>query len=229
MDLVALDAREHAHLRVRAVPAETPHFVEIMASEFPAVAAVCPIFLTKNANTGAFYAGALFGFKPEENLVALPGSRTPPYVPLDRQRAGFFVSGDAIAIDLDDPRFTSSNLEGEPLFEESGEPGPALRRIQRQLGQLVDGKRETESFIATLLELKLVEPIDISLQFDDGEKLVLQGLYTISHDALQDLGDADVLSLFRRGYLQSIYAVTGSLKQVAILAERRNRRIAESL
>jgi hypothetical protein len=229
VNLVALDVREHARLRLRAMPPETPHFVEIVVSEFLAAAAVCPIFLTKNADTGSFYAGAMFGFRPGENLVAAAGERTAAYVPLDRQRAGFYVSGEDIAIDLDNPRFTSSEPEGEPLFEENGEPGPALRGIQRQLARLVEGKRETDAFIATLLELKLVEPIDISLQFDDGEKLVLQGLYTISQDGLHDLGDAEVLRLFRNGSLQSIYAATGSLKQVGELAERRNRMLAGRL
>jgi hypothetical protein len=226
MDLVALDAREHAHLRVRAVPAETPHFVEIMAGEFPAVAAVCPIFVTKNADTGAFYAGALFGFKPGENLVGPSEDELPPYIPLDRQRAGFYVSGENIAIDLDNPRFASAGSEGEALFDDGGEPGPALRQIQRMLGQLVRGKQDTDAFIARLLDLRLIEPVDVSLRFDDGEDLVLDGLYTVSLDILRDLPDGDVLKLFRDGHLQWIYLMAGSLKQIGVLAERRNRKLA---
>jgi hypothetical protein len=229
VNLVALDAREHAHLKLRALPPDTPHFVEITTGEFPGAAALCPIFLTKNPDTGSFYAGAMFGFKPGENLVADVAAGTAPYVPLDRQRAGFYVAGEDIAIDLDNPRFCSSGGEGEPMFDPDGEPGPALRRIQRQLAQLVEGKRETDAFVARLLESKLVEPIDVSLQFDDGEKLVLHGLYTISQDALHDLGDAAALELFRNGYLQSIYTMIGSLKQVAVFAERRNRMLAGSL
>jgi hypothetical protein len=226
--LVAVDAEEHARFRVRTLPAEIPHFVEIMVGEFAAAAAVCPIFLTKNVETGAFYAGALFGFKPGENLLAGVGDGPQPFVPLERQRAGFYVSGEHVAIDLDDPRF-SSGQEGEPLFEDGGQPGMVLRRIQRLLTLLVEGKRETDGLIARLLALKLVEPIDVSLQFDDGEKLVLQGLYTVSLDALQELDDAEVIELFRKGYLQSIYTLAGSLKQVGVLAQRRNRMLAGSL
>ena len=105
----------------------------------------------------------------------------------------------------------------------------AQRQIQRLLGQLVRGKRETDAFIARLLELKLVEPIDVSLQFDDGERLVLDGLYTASLDALHDLDDQEVLELFRKGHLQLIYALSGSLRQIAVLAERRNRMLVGSL
>jgi len=220
-----LDALEHADVRLRLRPPDIPHFVEITADEFAGTAATCPILLAKNPETGAFYAGAMFGFKPGENLLRGPDDRPPPYVPLDRQRAGFYVSGEHIAIDLDDPRFTPSDPYGESLFEEGGQPSPVLRQIQRILGQLVRGKRETDAFIAELLELKLIEPIDVSLQFDDGETLVLDGLYTVSLDALRDLDDHVVLKLFRNGHLQLIYALSGSLRQIAVLAERRNRRL----
>jgi SapC protein len=229
VNLAALDAKEHATVRLRAVLPEIPHFVEILAGEFAAASAVCPIFLAKNPETGAFYAAALFGFKPGENLLAGPGDRPPPYVPLDQQRAGFYVSGEHIAIDLDNPRFALSGKDGEPLFEDDGQPGPMLRQIQRKLGQLVQGKRETEAFVARLLDLKLVEPIDISLRFDDGEELVLDGLYTASLDALRELDDGEVLTLFRTGHLQLIYSMTGSLKQIGVLAERRNRMLAGNL
>jgi hypothetical protein len=226
VNLIALDAQEHAEVRLRSHPPEIPHFVEILVGEFAAAAAIGPIVFAKNSETGAFYAGALFGFKPGENLQ---GDGPPPYIPLDQQRAGFYVSGEHIAIDLDNPRFALSGPEGEPLFEDGGQPGPALRRIQRMLGQIVQGKQETDAFLAGLLELKLIEPIDVSLQFDDGEKLVLDGLYTVSLDALRDLEDGEVLKLFHHGHLQLIYAVSGSLKQIALLAERRNRTLVGSL
>ena len=226
MNLVPLNATDHARMRLRAHRPEIPHFVEITVSEFAGAAAVCPIFFAKNPETGAFYAGALFGFKSGENLLRGPEGELPPYVPLDRQRAGFYVVGEDIAIDLENPRFTSSDYEGEALFDEGGEPGPALRHIQRMLGQLVRGKGETDAFIAQLLRLKLIEPVDISLQFDDGENLVLDGLYTVSLDALRDLGDDEALKLFRNGDLQLIYLMAGSLKQVSVLAERRNRMLA---
>jgi len=72
----------------------------------------------------------------------------------------------------------------------------------------------------------LVEPVDVDLSFDDGRTLSLAGLYTVSLDALGDLDDAAVLGLFRRGYLQLIYAMNGSLRQVSRLAKLRNDKIA---
>lgn len=227
MKLEALDCETHAELRLsRRVP-DIPHFVEIVASEFVSAATCCPIFFTKSPETGAFYVGALFGFKPGENLVAAGNSGPPAFIPLDRQRAGFFVSGDHIAVDLEDPRLSSSEQSAEQLFDSDGQPAPALRQIQRQLTALVEGKRETDLFINELLKLKLIEPIDVSLRFDDGEQMTLEGLYTVSLDGLAEIDDADALRLFRNGHLQLAYAINASLKQVAVLAERRNRLLAE--
>lgn len=223
-NLELLSARRHAGLRVSDLPSGGPHFVQVVASEFVAAAAVCPIFLTKSAETGRFYAGAMFGFEPGEYLLHGDGERQRPFTPLDLERSGFFIAPDgAVAIDPAHPRFAQ---QGAPLFEADGQPSPALRRIQHALAQLNIGVPATDAFIQTLVEAKLVEPIDIDLSFDDGRTLSLAGLYTVSLDALGGLDDAAVLDLFRRGYLQLIYAMTGSLKQVSSLARLRNDRIA---
>jgi hypothetical protein len=100
-----------------------------------------------------------------------------------------------------------------------------MRRIQRALGLLVTGNEETERFIETLVGLRLIEPIDVSLKFDDGKKLQLDGLYTVSLDSIAELGDSDALMLFRKGYLLLAYTIAGSLRQIPVLANRRNERL----
>jgi hypothetical protein len=223
-DLELLNAQRHAGLRLGDPPAGGPHFVQVVASEFVAAAAVCPIFLTKSAETGSFYAGAMFGFEPGENLLRREGGR-PLFTPLDLERPGFFITSDgAIAIDPAHVRFAAP--QGAPLFEADGQPSPALRRTQHVLAQLSVGVPETDAFIQALVAARLVEPVDIDLSFDDGRSLSLAGLYTVSLDALGELEDAAVLDLFRRGYLQLIYAMTGSLRQVSSLAKLRNDKIA---
>lgn len=225
MAVELLDPELHARLRLGDLPASRPHFVQIVASEFVAAAAVCPIFLTKNAETGRFYAGAMFGFEPGEDLTSSGGDQARLFMPLDLVRSGFFiVSGGAIAVDSDHPRFAVSS--GATMFEDDGRPAPVLRRVQHALAQLNAGVSETDAFIATVVAAHLVEPIDIDLSFDDGRTLNLAGLYTVSLDALGALDDASVVDFFRRGYLQLIYAMAGSLKQVSRLAKLRNDKIA---
>jgi hypothetical protein len=216
-----LDPNAHAHLRLRALAPEVPHFVQIVAAEFAAAAACCPILFTKEATTGSFFAGAMFGFKPGENLLGSVEERG-GFNPLMLQREGFFISDQNIAIDREHARF--SETDGEPLFDGAQQPGDGLRGIQRTLGSIHQGLEQTRAFIAALLELKLIESIDIALNFDGGERLTLQGLYTVSLDRLRELDDASALRLFRAGYLQLAYTMAASLKQVPRLARLRNPR-----
>jgi hypothetical protein len=221
--LEPLNLDRHRQFRVRAPVPDGRPFVQIVVNEFAAAAAACPILFSKFPETGQFYAGAMFGFRPEEPQLAAEEG----FVPLDIERQGFFVSGEDIAIDLEHARI--SETAGEPLFDEDGQPSEQLRRIQHALGQLVIGIGSTDAFIRMLLDLKLIEPIDISLRFDDGETLRLDGLYTVSRDRLHDLDDADVARLFRNGHLQLAYTMIGSLQHIRLMAARRNRRLAQGI
>ena len=221
--LEPLNVEDHRRLRLRAADRGDRIFIQIVASEFAAAAAACPILFAKFPETGRFYVGAMFGFRPEEPpLTADDGFR-----PLDVERQGFFISGEEIAVDADHPRFSES--EGEPLFDQDGEPSDPLRGIQRILGQLNAGVEQTDAFTKALLDLRLIEPIDISLRFDDGETLRLDGLYTVGRDPLHELGDTAVLMLFRAGYLQLAHTMIASLQQIPLMARRRNRRLAKGL
>ena len=219
-----LNAETHRGLQMRAETGGHPPFVMVTINEFPAAAAVCPIFFSKDSETGEFYAGALFGFEEGELLVEDAGKRDAVFRPLELQRQGFLISDENIAVDLAHPRLGDGATI--PLFEEDGSPTEAMRRVQWALGQLKGGVDATRDFIRELLALKLIEPIDISIAFDDGQKIQLDGLYTVSRDALNDLDDAKLIELFRKGYLQAALSMTFSLNQVAVLARRRNARLS---
>ncbi|KTF69666.1 SapC family protein [Sphingomonas sp. HT-1] len=221
-DMILLDSAEHRGLRLRPSAKPLPHFVPIVPEEFAAAAACCPVLLTKDAETGRFYTGAILGFEPGETLVELRPDAG--FWPLVLERDGFLIAGESIAIDARAARFSTE--EGEPLFGDDGTPAPALRRIQQVLAQLHRGADASTLFIDALLAHGLVEPIDLSLRFDDGRTLQLAGLYTVSLDGVHALDDATALGLFRSGQLALIYAMAGSLRQIPVLAARRNRQLA---
>jgi hypothetical protein len=214
-----LDPESHRRLRLRSKTDAVPHFVQIVTSEFTTAAACCPILFTKDAATGYFYAGAMFGFKPGESFLDELTARG-GFNPLSLQRDGFFIADEHIAIERDNARF--SETDGEPLFDDAQRPASCLRQIQRALGQLQTGIEATQDFIRALTELRLIEAIDVSLTFG-GELLTLQGLYTASLDAIRELDDAPALRLLRSGHLQLAYTMNASLKQIPVLAQLRNR------
>ncbi|MGF7149959.1 hypothetical protein FHS96_003616 [Sphingomonas zeicaulis] len=219
------DPKRHGALRMgEALAAYIPSFVQIVAGEVAAAVALCPVMLTKHPDTGAFYMAALLGLKPDEPALVTREELSASFRPLDLERRGFYLTDDGLAIDQNDPRF--ADQAAEPLFAADGAPGAALQRMSAIVQTLHVELQQTDAFIASILAMKLVQPIDISLNFDDGEKLTLAGLYTISLDALADLEDDQVLSLFRTGHLQIAHALAGSIRQFPRLAQRRNARLA---
>ncbi|MDR3525719.1 MAG: SapC family protein [Rhizomicrobium sp.] len=222
-NIVVLNNTEHRGLRVQPLGAEKRNFIGVIVNEFSHLALHYPILFSKDADTGTFYCGAMLGFDLEENLFAADGAKV--YRPLNLQRGPFFAAGTELAIDLDSPSVGS----GEALFEASGEPTAYLKSMLGLFRDLVPGIERTRIFTETLLGLKLIEPIDIKVSFDDGSARSLAGLYTINREALRELPDAEVLNLFRRGYLELIYLMTASLKQVSILANKKNSRLLEGV
>jgi hypothetical protein len=221
-NVALLNNHDHRSLRVQtgasARYGDNQRFIAVILGEFPHLAVHYPILLTKDQNTGAFFVGAVLGFDEGENLF-LDERGMETYRPLNLQRGPFFTAGNEVAIDLDSPRLEAG---GKPLFTESGEPTQYLQSIMALFRDLKPGLEMTKAFVETLVSLKLIEPIEVDLGFDDGSKRQLTGLYTVNQEALGRLPDAAVVDLFRRGYLQLIYLMIASLKQVAVLARRKN-------
>ena len=228
-NIVVLNSIAHRSLVVDAAPSarygDNQRFVPVIAGEFAFLVAHYPILFSKDANTGAFYCGAMLGFDEGENLFLDEGRDL--YRPLNLQRGPFFTAGSDLAIDLDSPRVGVAG--GQELFTANGEPTSYLNSIMALFRDLVPGLEKTKAFIETLMRLKLIEPVDINLAFDDASRRDIQGVYTIAQDTLRELPDAEIVGLFRRGYLQLVYLVIASLRQVPVLAQRKNRRLSAGL
>lgn len=222
--LEILNSEVHRNLAMHPVAGAHPHMVQISLPEVEAAASCCPVLLAKSPETGRFAIVALFGFAPDEVLVEGAGTGNAAFLPLDLQRQGFFASDDNIAVDLAHPRFAPGGTI--PLFDAMGGPTDEMRLVQRAIGTLMGNAARTEKFIADIVEARLVEPVDISLKFDDGQTVALNGLYTVSGDALADLDDTRIIRLYRDGSLSAALAIRASLRQIGQLARRRNERLA---
>lgn len=228
-NIVTLDSAHHRHLRLIAKPlgrgCAAERFSPIVTVEIPLLAGDVPILLSKDPETGRFFCGAMLGIDPGEDLFDGPEGITLGHCPLDRTRTGFYIGEAGLAVDLDSPRVTA-DLDGDALFTPDGEPASPLQRIIAALGTFRAGIEPTEAFIHMVLDHKLVEPVDIGLSFDDGSRRTLQGLYTISQDRLRGLDDEAIVDLFHRGYLQLIYLIIASFRNIARLATIKNARLA---
>jgi len=224
-NIVALNTQDHRALCVDAAASarygDSQRFVPVVVGEFAHLVPHYPVFFSKDAETGGFYCGAMLGIDEGENLFLEDGAGV--YRPLNQRRMPFYTAGSDIAIDLDHPRVGQT---GHKLFEEDGRPSAYLNSMVNLFRDLKPGLEQTKVFVDTLLGLKLIEPLDIDLAFDDGSKRQLEGLYTINQERLKQLPDAKVVELFHRGYLQAIYLMIASLKQVSVLAQKKNQRLS---
>lgn len=215
-NIVPLNIESHRALCVQPTGDALKHFVPVVIGEFTQLVVHYPILFSKDSETGAFYPGIMRGFDRGENLFADEGDAI--YRPLDVQRGPFFAHGTDLAIDLDNPRVGT----GQPLFTETGAPTPYLQSIMKLFRDLVPGVEHTKQFLKVLLEHSLIESIEISVAFDDGNKRQIEGLYTINRSKLRQLPDAVVVDLFRRGYIDLIVMMLASLNQISVLAKKRN-------
>lgn len=225
-NIVTLNSLTHRDLRVHAEASakfgDNQRFVPVVIAELPLLVTHYPVLFSKDSGTGTFFCGAMLGIDEGENLFLKDGMGHEGYRPLNLQRAPFFVSGEDLAIDLDHPRIAAHGSQA--LFDDRGEPTAYLESIKAAFQQLKPGIEMTRRFTESLLNLNLLEPVDIVLGFDDGSKRRLIDLYTVNQEALRQLPDASVIELFRRGYLQLIYLLIASLKQIPVLAKKKNDR-----
>ncbi|HTB68433.1 MAG TPA: SapC family protein [Steroidobacteraceae bacterium] len=228
--IVPLSKETHKTLKVDARAAaaygDNQCFTHVIAKEFPLLVVHYPILFSKDANTGEFYCGVMLGFDEGENLFLEEWRDLEFYRPLGLQRVPFHANGPDVAIDLDHPRVGVA--DGTALFTEFGEPSRYLQRIIWAFQDLSSGITVTRSFITALLQLKLIEPVSLEAEFDDGTKRECAGLYTVSQDALGALPDETIVQLFRLGYLRLMHLMIASLKQFPILARKKNARMLKA-
>ncbi len=223
-NIVTLNSKTHRSLRVYSAASahygDGQRFVQVVIEEFTHLVVHYPILMSKDADTGTSFCGAMLGFDRDKNLFLKEGKGHEGYRPLNRRRMPFYAAGNDLAIDLDHPRVGAEAAQA--LFTGSGEPTMYLKSMMQAIHDIKLGVEMTKVFIATLLQHDLVEPVRISVSFDDGSKFKLADLYSITQRALRDLPDPVVLDLFRRGYLSLIELMSASLKKLGELAKKNN-------
>jgi SapC len=193
-------------------------------AEFRSVQAHYPIVFRKTAE-GQFQPVALFGFRERQNLFLTAQGWDASYVPLTIERQPFLIgrghSQMVIHVDLDSPRI--SRTAGELLFREHGGTTEFLERMNSVLFAIHQGLESSPAFVATLLELGLLESFVLDVQLADGSQSRLAGFYTIHEEHLNALGGSALERLHKAGHLQAIYMAVASLSNFRALIERQNR------
>ena len=234
-----INRNKHRDARIRSIAgdysfAAATNSVLLAGVEFVEASKEYPIVFSR-LGEGRYVPVALLGLRNQENLfVADGGAWDARYIPAFVRRYPFILarsgdSGYTVCVDEAYEGFTASgggDEDGERLFTDDGENGPALQRAVDFLSEYQRQYARVERFTARLAELDLFSELTARVQLRQGGKLALGGLQVVDEKKLLALDDEQALKLFRQGELAWVYSHLASLtnmnRLVNRLAERRS-------
>lgn len=238
---VPLNRADHRDLRIRPVQglsyAAKAHSVPLTGVEFVQAVRDYPILFAGNSIEDAGPM-ALLGLRQGENLFVGEDGQwsSGAYVPAFVRRYPFVLAekpegaeGDDFTVFLDEAYPGFSNEEGDRLFKEDGTDTEVLQNAVRFLGEFQEQVKRTHQLTQRLRELDLLEPQSIQIQNnnDDGQGLVLNGLFVVNEEKLRKLDANVVHELFTSGQLDWILAHLMSLGNIDRLVMRLNQRVPD--
>lgn len=166
---------------------------------------------------------ALMSIRPDRNLYVLPnGQWLPGYIPAFARVYPFRLlkaaDGRQIVCIDQDAGLISDGPEGEPFFDEAGEPAPAFKEVLEVLNQLEQGVKQATAAAGLLQRHGLIKPWALKVQSDDGEKL-LGGLFQTDEEALNRVPAEALVELRNSGALIQAYCQLISMQHVQVLGQ----------
>lgn len=235
---VLLDNVTHHDLKI------SPHFkaefgdqvnaVQTFTTELEAMQRVYPLFFRQNAINDDFQLVAMLGFEKDENLFINNKQNTwqAEVIPAVAAKGPFLIGfqdqsniggpekAPVVHIDMDSPRIDKTH--GVPVFLEHGGNSPYLEHINALLLTIYHGMSDTQKMLSTFTQLNLIEPVELEITLNNGDKHKLHGNYTISAEKLATLDGIDLQSLNQAGFLKSAYFISSSLSNVKKLIAIKN-------
>lgn len=236
-NLVALHQHLHQSLRINTHAVEVQggqlQMVPVVLSEFLKLAVQFPIAFTKNKDTGQFVCVALFGFQPNENLFIKDNQWDSLYIPLQIRRQPFFLGKseqdeNQFVICIDSKNNSIQSDAGEFVFDAQGKETAYTESIKAILAELVNSEAATQAFINKLSELKLLQPLQLEITFENGESTRMEGIYTLNEDHLNRLDKDDLFALHQQNFLSPIYTILTSLGHIYGMVDRKNKQTASA-
>lgn len=202
-----------------------------------------PILCRKDLDSGEYQATVFFGFEKGENLFLVDKKQrqsgwNADYVPAVIARGPFSIGiqrevvngveahNPLVQVDMNHPKVVSET--GNKLFLENGGNSPYLNHISRTLEIINDGIPLTKRMFEFFLKYELLEPISLDIEFQNQDKLKINGYETINLKKLADLNGAALEELNRSGFLKSAYFIAASLSNFKKLIDWKNIKLSHS-
>jgi len=231
-NVVPLNKERHAKTRIQEIKdfnfVSKLHIAYVTLHEFARTAAIFPIVFLEDKDKDEFRPVVLMGLNAGENLFVAPdGKWNASYVPAIVRRYPFALApqpgSDEYLICVDESSDLLSETEGNPLFDEKGEPTQVIENVKRYLGELQQMDVMTHAFCKFLAEHNMFTPLNIKVRDNDSMKNI-SGCYVINESRMNGLSDERFLELRTKQYLPAIYAHLVSLAQTERLVKLKDER-----
>ncbi len=230
-ELTKLTAATHGDLKVAPESvmelAGKQHVINLRVQEVTQAACSAPVFFSKNPENGDWALTMIASLTQGNNLFVDDGKWNGVFMPSIMQTYPIYLmqsdedeKGYAAGIEEENPAF--SKTEGQPLFDDNGQPSIYLSQVTQMLEASLGHDVATRQFTTKLDELSLLRPVEIQLQYTDDQTHSLTGLHTLDEDALKALPADTVKDLHERGYLAVMHAALISIFQINSLIRQHN-------
>jgi hypothetical protein len=211
--------------------ARTLNAIPISYTEFAPAARDYPVVFT-SADGGKTYAPvAVLGVSTGENLFCAQDAWAQDvYVPAYARRYPFCMAKVKMQDVEQQDRLICveksyiDEANGEPLFDEKGEPLAKWRDLQRLLVEYEADLERGRELCAILTDYGLLQPFNMQATLNQGGKMQLTGMHRVDETKIEHLNASQFKQLAKKGILGRIYAHLLSLENFARLLRRRAAR-----
>lgn len=218
---VMLDKVKHKNLKLKKITAydhaKDVNSVPVSGLEFFNCSRNFPVMFVKN-NAENYIPIAVLSLKSQGHSLGETWENV--YVPSFVRRYPFVLEANQGMVMIDEEAPQLQEAEGEPLFQEDGEPSQLLREIMAFLDNCDKSYKLTEEYTKALQEKELLEPFKGVIKFADAS-LKLDHLHVINEQKLYEkLSDEDVVQWFKKGWLAWTHAHLHSISAMSELVKR---------
>lgn len=167
---------------------------------------------------------AVLGLTAGENLYADGLRWNAGYIPALLRLYPFAlarVAEDRYAVCIDRAWAGFSETEGDPLFDQQGQPSAHVQEVQKLLEQMEMETQRTRAVCTRLLELDLLHEMRVDATLRDGQTMTVDGFLGVDEKKFGALPDATVVELHRQGLLGLMTLQMASMGHIRRLFDRR--------
>jgi len=221
--------------RVRlAAPGEVPAFartlnaIPISYTEFGPASHDYPVVFTSGDGGKTYAPVAVLGLATGENLFCAGEAWADGvYVPAYARRHPFCMArvrtqdGERKDRLICVEKQHVDEAQGEPLFDEQGEPLEKWSGLQRLLVEYESDLERGRELCALLVDYELLQPFRMEANLQAGGKAQLAGMHRVDETKIEHLNASQFKNLAKKGILGRIYAHLLSLENFGRLLRRR--------